>query len=132
MQTFSLASIFRRPRHFSHLSSRSHMLLPGTTLTNLEILSNATDHRPHGSLLWVLDRTRSVMGRRLLKEWVGRPLVRIEELRERSETVKELAESSSWQVGKLRNLVMGLPDLEKGLVRIHYGKVRPRPPPGSF
>lgn len=125
MDTYSLASVLRRPSRFSHLSSRRHMLLPGTTVTNLELYANATDGRTRGSLLWILDRTKTVMGRRLLRDWIGRPLVDIAELRLRQSTVAELASSTSWQAGKLKNLVMGLPDLEKGLVRIHYGKCTP-------
>ena len=51
------------------------MLLAANTLANLEIYCNETDKSTHGSLMWILDRTKTKFGARLLRDWVGRPLI---------------------------------------------------------
>lgn len=51
------------------------MLLNANTLANLEIYRNADDGGEKGSLLWLLAVTTTKMGKRQLREWVGRPLV---------------------------------------------------------
>lgn len=51
------------------------MLLAANTLSNLEVYRNETDYTARGSLMWVLDRTKTRFGARLLRSWVGRPLV---------------------------------------------------------
>ena len=53
------------------------MVLPASSLRNLEILQNASDGGVRGSLLWVLDRTRTPFGRRTLRRWLTRPLLRV-------------------------------------------------------
>jgi hypothetical protein len=56
----------------------TQMLLNATTLRNLEILENATDHSTTGSLLWVLDHTVTAFGRRRLRQWLCQPLLQLE------------------------------------------------------
>lgn len=51
------------------------MLLGANTLANLELYRNETDYAVKGSLLWVLDNTRTKFGARMLKQWIARPLV---------------------------------------------------------
>jgi len=72
----------------------------------------------------VLDRTKTPMGKRLLKQWIGKPLVDIKMLTERADAIEELIGSQSHPVLiKMRRMLgMRLPDLEKSLVRIQYGK----------
>lgn len=53
------------------------MLLNGNTLVNLEIYRNNTDFKQQGSLFNILNHTRTKFGERLLKKWVGRPLIDI-------------------------------------------------------
>lgn len=47
-------------------------------MANLEIYHNSTDYSEHGSLFWVLNHTSTRFGKRLLRKWVGRPLVDVE------------------------------------------------------
>lgn len=61
-----------------HFTSRSTMNLNGNTLTNLEILVNSDDGKSQGSLLSILDHTKTAFGRRKLRQWISRPLVSIE------------------------------------------------------
>lgn len=51
------------------------MLLNGNTLVNLEIYKNNTNHKEEGSLFSILNHTSTKFGQRLLKRWVGRPLL---------------------------------------------------------
>ena len=73
-QDFGLQNVFTS-KYFQHFSSRAHMLLNGSTISSLEIYRNQTDFSEKGSLLWVLDHTRTKFGRRMLRKWIGRPLL---------------------------------------------------------
>jgi DNA mismatch repair protein MSH3 len=94
LSAFSIADAFLETKFFSKFTTRAHMLLNGNTLTNLsvplawlfessssfacltsEIYRNETDYTTKGSLMWILDRTTTKFGARLLKSWVGRPLI---------------------------------------------------------
>jgi hypothetical protein len=67
------------PHHHTapHLRTGFEMILPASSLRNLEILQNAADGAVHGSLLWMLDHTHTPFGRRLLRRWVTRPLLKL-------------------------------------------------------
>ena len=111
-------------------------------LTCSEIYRNETDYTTKGSLIWILDRTTTKFGARLLKSWVGKPLVdkkynhliwsfklgsnffAFSVLRDRVDAVEEIISSSSEKLVALRQVLRKLPDLAKGLCRIQYGKVR--------
>ena len=75
LSKFGIAGALLETKFFTKFSTRAHMLLAANTLTNLEIYRNETDNTTHGSLMWVLDRTKTKFGARLLRSWVGRPLV---------------------------------------------------------
>lgn len=75
LSKFGIADAFLETKFFTKFSTRAHMLLAANTLTNLEIYRNETDNTTHGSLMWVLDRTKTRFGARLLRSWVSRPLV---------------------------------------------------------
>jgi DNA mismatch repair protein MSH3 len=71
---FGLQNVFTS-KYFQHFFSRAHMLLNGSTISSLEIYRNQTDFSEKGSLFWVLDHTRTKFGRRMLRKWIGRPLL---------------------------------------------------------
>lgn len=125
MSEYGLEHVFDLTKYFQSFSARSHMLLNGTTLTSLEIYQNQTDHSEKGSLFWTLDRTKTRFGRRLLRKWVGRPLLMKAELEERITAVEELRnEEQTMKVDKIKHLLSQTRnDLEKSLIRIYYGKV---------
>lgn len=124
MSNFGLEHVFDLTKYFQSFSARSHMLLNGTTLTSLEIYQNQTDHSETGSLFRTLDRTQTRFGRRLLRKWVGRPLLIKAELEERISAVEELKGSErTGRVDKIKHLLSQTKsDLEKSLIRIYYGK----------
>lgn len=121
---YGLEHIFDLTKYFQSFSTRTHMLINGTTLESLEVYRNATDHSEKGSLLWALDKTLTRFGGRLLRKWVGRPLLDKEALEARVQAVEELLENQSTaKVDQLETLLAGTKaDLERSLIRIYYGK----------
>ena len=126
MAEYGLEHVFDLTKYFQPFSARSHMLLNGNTLVSLEIYHNQTDHSAKGSLFWTLDRTKTRFGQRLLRNWVGRPLLDKARLEERTSAVEELTDPSrTIAVEKVKGLLAKVKsDLEKNLIRIYYGKVR--------
>lgn len=121
---FGLEHVFDLTKYFQSFSARSHMLLNGNTLSSLEIYHNQTDQMDRGSLFWTLDRTQTRFGQRMLRKWVGRPLLDQNQLNQRIAAVEELLDNdNSTSVEKIRNLLRQVKgDLEKSLIRIYYKK----------
>uniref|UniRef100_A0A672ZI33 DNA mismatch repair protein MSH3 n=1 Tax=Sphaeramia orbicularis TaxID=375764 RepID=A0A672ZI33_9TELE len=118
LQEFNLDSSSLR-----RLSCESEgMTLSAATLRNLEILSNQTDGAVKGSLLWVLDHTRTPFGRRLMRKWVSQPLMDPRSICDRQDAVQETLESHSLTLNSIRSLLCHLPDLERGICSIYHKK----------
>lgn len=124
MSDYGLANVFDLTKYFQPFSARSHMLLNGNTLNSLEIYQNQTDFTVKGSLFWTLDRTKTKFGSRLLRKWVGRPLLEKSSIEARLDAVTELLDpEKSVQTEKLRLILHRVKsDLEKTLLRVYYGK----------
>ena len=125
LSDYGLEHVFDLTKYFQSFSARSHMLLNGTTLSSLEIYQNQTDQSEKGSLFWTLDRTQTRFGQRLLRKWVGRPLLERARLEERIAAVEELKGGErTVKVDRIKHLLSKTKsDLEKSLIRIYYGKV---------
>lgn len=121
---YGLQHVFDLTKYFQSFSARSHMLLNGNTLTSLEIYRNQTDSSERGSLFWTLDRTQTRFGQRMLRKWVGRPLLDRTRLDERVSAVEELKNGpQSANVDRIKRLLgKTRSDLEKSLIRIYYKK----------
>ncbi|KIK59832.1 hypothetical protein GYMLUDRAFT_261825 [Collybiopsis luxurians FD-317 M1] len=126
LSDYNVADALLETRFFTKFSHRSHMVLAANTLRNLEIFENETDHSVQGSLLWVLDHTKTKFGARLMKYWVGHPLTDRAALRERVDAVEEIIHSTSDKLVTLRQILKNLPDLARGLCRIQYGQCTPQ------
>lgn len=124
LEEYGLEYIFNLTKYFQSFSTRSHMLVNGTTLESLEIYRNSTDHAERGSLFWAVDKTLTRFGQRLLRKWVGRPLLNRTQLHDRLAAVEELLnKQSSAPVDQLTKLLTTTKtDLERSLIRIYYGK----------
>ncbi|XP_054630713.1 DNA mismatch repair protein Msh3 isoform X2 [Dunckerocampus dactyliophorus] len=123
LQEFNLERVLRSESSFQRLTCESEgMILSAATLKNLEILNNQTDGSVRGSLLWVLDHTRSPFGRRLMRKWVTRPLINARSILERQDAVQEILESDSVMLNSMKSLLAHLPDLERGLCSIYNKK----------
>jgi DNA mismatch repair protein MutS len=100
---------------------RDFMVLDETAVTDLELLRTIIGGDRRGTLLWVLDRTKTSMGRRLLKRWVTYPLVRIEAIERRLDAVEELA-NRGIDREELRDQLDAVADIERLLARIQTGQ----------
>ena len=103
-------------------ADESSLVLDEATLRNLEILKNPTG-RKHGSLLWVLDRTRTAGGGRTLRRWLTRPLRDLAAIDARLDAVEELGTPSVRQV--LTDALRRIPDLERLTTRAVLGTMTP-------
>jgi DNA mismatch repair protein MSH3 len=123
LSDYGLEHVFDLTKYFQPFSARSYMLLNGNTLSSLEIYQNSTDFTSKGSLFWTMDRTKTRFGQRLLRKWVGRPLVQKAALEERIAAVEELKDGENTRpVEKLKHVLGIKTDLEKMLLRIYYKK----------
>ncbi|XP_027970342.1 DNA mismatch repair protein Msh3 isoform X4 [Eumetopias jubatus] len=123
LKEFNLEKVLSKPKNFRQLSGEMEfMTINGTTLRNLEILQNQTDMKTKGSLLWVLDHTKTSFGRRKLKKWVTQPLLKLREINARLDAVSEVLHSESSVFGQIENHLRKLPDIERGLCSIYHKK----------
>ncbi len=106
-------------------STNGYMTLDPYTRRNLELFETGRGGSVKGSLLWVLDRTRSPMGGRLLRRWIGQPLLDVEILRHRQDTIAELLGDTLLQA----QLAAGLKkagDIERLINRVRQRIATPR------
>ncbi|CAL8345427.1 unnamed protein product [Lota lota] len=123
LREFNLERVLLNDSSFRCLSTESQgLVLSATTLRNLEIFSNQTDGGLRGSLLWVMDHTSTVFGRRLLRRWVSQPLTDLRSISDRQDAVCEILQSDSAALAAIRSLLAHLPDLERGICSIYHTK----------
>ncbi|XP_027257545.1 DNA mismatch repair protein Msh3 isoform X3 [Cricetulus griseus] len=123
LKEFNLEKILSKPENFKQLSSgMEFMRINGTTLRNLEILQNQTDMKTKGSLLWVLDHTKTSFGRRKLKKWVTQPLLKLRDINARLDAISDVLHSESSVFEQIENHLRKLPDIERGLCSIYHKK----------
>jgi DNA mismatch repair protein MutS len=101
------------------------LIVDASTQRNLELTENLFDRRSDGSLLGVLDRTVTGMGRRRLKFWVLHPLLSSADIARRQEAIAELIGSLHLRQG-LRTQLRVIPDLERLTSRLTSQIARPR------
>ena len=106
-------------------SGEQFMRLNLTTRRNLELLETMRSKEKKGSLLWVLDRTRTPMGKRLIRSWVERPLLNPVTISRRLNAVEEFSGDSILRDG-LSEQLYGIHDLERLMSRIVYGSANGR------
>ena len=103
----------------------NYMILDSSTRRNLELLETMREKQKRGSLLWVLDKTRTAMGARLLRTWIEQPLISREDILKRQNAIEELNLNyiSREELGEYLNPVY---DLERLIGRISYKTANPR------
>ena len=101
------------------------MTLDPYTRRNLELFETGRGSSVKGSLLWVLDRTRSPMGGRLLRRWIGQPLLSIEVLQRRQDALGELLDDTILQA-RLGESLKRTGDVERLANRVRQRIASPR------
>ena len=87
---------------------------------NLELTATLRGKEKRGSLLWVLDRTRTAIGARLLRSWLERPLLSVAAIRRRLGAVEELVRDAVARE-ELTAVLAGINDMERLIGRVVYG-----------
>jgi DNA mismatch repair protein MutS len=92
---------------------------------NLELIQSIRTGKKHGTLLWLLDETKTAMGGRLLKQWLDRPLIQSAQINERQEMVASLLDSYFERID-LQEALTKVYDLERLAGRVAFGNVNGR------
>lgn len=106
-------------------SGSQYMGLDLSARRNLELLETMRAKTKRGSLLWVLDKTKTAMGKRLIRVWIERPLVNPAQILRRQNAVEELAADGMFRDAIAEQLT-GIHDLERLMTRIVYGTANAR------
>lgn len=101
------------------------MRLDMTAVRNLELKKTMRSGSKKGSLLGVLDKTKTAMGRRLISSWVTQPLTSINEITLRQNAIEELC-SDTLMRGESVEFMTGIRDIERIVTKTIYGTALPR------
>ncbi len=102
-----------------------YMVLDVSTRRNLEITETMRTRSKKGSLLWVLDRTMTSMGARMLRKWIEQPLIKTHDINSRLQAVNDIKEKFMVRM-EIRELLKRVYDIERLVSRIVFGNVNCR------
>ena len=105
--------------------NQRYLALDRVALRNLELTETTRGKARKGSLLWILDRTRTAMGSRLLRTWIERPLLDQAEIEKRLDAVEALMQNPM-AADTLRDHLENVHDVERLLSRIAYEAINAR------
>ena len=114
--------------HFTHIYpylTNKYMLLDSSTRRNLELAETLREKQKRGSLLWVLDKTKTAMGGRLLRSMIEQPLIDKAEMEKRLDAIEELNRDSVSR-DEIREYLNPIYDLERLLSKVTYKPANPR------
>ncbi len=114
--------------HFTHIYpylTNKYMLLDSATRRNLELTETLREKQKRGSLLWVLDKTKTAMGGRLLRSMLEQPLIDKAEMEKRLDAIEELNRDSVSR-DEIREYLNPVYDLERLLSKVTYKTANPR------
>lgn len=101
------------------------MTIGFTARRNLELTETLRNKEKKGSLLWVLDHTKTSMGKRMLKSFLEQPLVNPAKIIDRLDAVEQLT-MKPVELGELKEILGGVYDLERLMTRVMYKTATPR------
>lgn len=111
--------------HITPYITEQYMLLDSSTRRNLELTETLRDKKKRGSLLWVLDKTKTAMGARLLRSFIEQPLIDKKALLLRYDTIEDLNGQMMLRE-ELREYLNSIYDLERLMSRVSYKTANPR------
>ena len=106
-------------------STGKYMIIDSSTRRNLELVETLREKQKRGSLLWVLDKTKTAMGARTLRAYVEQPLIDKAEIELRQEAIGELNDHVITRE-ELREYLNPIYDLERLITRVTYRTANPR------
>ena len=114
--------------HITHITpylASRFMLLDSSTRRNLELTETLREKQKRGSLLWVLDKTKTAMGARQLRTDIEQPLVDMEDINDRLDTIEQLCKNTVSR-DEIREYLNPIYDMERLLGRVSYKSANPR------
>ena len=111
--------------HITPYTSGKFMMLDSSTRRNLELCETLREKQKRGSLLWVLDKTKTAMGARTLRKYIEQPLIDKKEIEKRLDAVQEL-KNQAISREELREYLSPVYDMERLIMKITYGSANPR------
>ncbi len=106
-------------------SDERYMRLDMTAIRNLELCETMRSKSKKGSILWVIDKTKTPMGKRLLRSWLEKPLLSIAGINLRQNAVDELFSNTVLR-GELSEYMGGIKDIERTMTKVVYGSANAR------
>lgn len=106
-------------------TSSKYMNIDLSSMRNLELIETMRGKTKRGSLLWVLDKTKTAMGKRLLRSWLEQPLLSMQSILQRQNAVDELV-SDAVLLGEATEYLTGMRDVERLMTRVVYGTANPK------
>lgn len=114
-----------RLQNIKTYNDKQFMLLDITARRNLELCETMRSREKKGSLLWVLDKTKTSMGKRKIRTYIEQPLISAALINKRLNAVEELV-SNSILLSDITGSLSGIYDMERLMTRIIYGNATPR------
>ena len=114
--------------HITHITpylASRYMLLDSSTRRNLELTETLREKQKRGSLLWVLDKTKTAMGARQLRTDIEQPLINMEDINDRLDTIEQLGKNTVSR-DEIREYLNPIYDMERLLGRVSYKSANPR------
>ncbi len=108
------------PADIDFFDKEEYMKLDISARRNLELTKSMMSGEKRHSLLWVVDKTKTAMGKRMIRNWIERPLMSVNQITKRQNAIGELADNPIKR-DKIRNSLAGISDIERLTSRIAYG-----------
>lgn len=106
-------------------STGKYMIIDSSTRRNLELTETLREKQKRGSLLWVLDKTKTAMGARMLRSFIEQPLIKRQDIEERLDAIDELNHNVITRE-EMREYLDAIYDLERLMGKISYRSANPR------
>lgn len=111
--------------HLTPYATGKYMIIDSSTRRNLELCETLREKQKRGSLMWVLDKTKTAMGARMLRSFIEQPLIEKDEINQRLDAIEELNGNAICRE-EIREYLNPVYDLERLISKISYKSANPR------
>ncbi|MEE1061630.1 MAG: DNA mismatch repair protein MutS [Ruminococcus sp.] len=114
-----------RITHIELYNDKQYLNIDYNTQRNLELTQTMLNKEKRGSLLWVIDKTKTAMGKRLMRSWLEHPLMNVTAINNRQASVEELVNDNLLRP-EITETINGIFDIERLMTKIVYGSANGR------
>ena len=122
---YTQKSGLERISHIEFYQENHYMRLDYNTQRNLELTQTMMTNEKRGSLLWAIDKTKTAMGKRLIRSWIEHPLMNVTTINNRQSAVEELVKDNLLRL-EITDFLSGILDIERLMTKIVYGSANAR------